>query len=274
MDEPVATVRRARRGAKRTLTRGDTAAIGVITASVGGLAVLAALPGDALRSVVLAALAMPTMSALSGGAADMPVAYLGAGVAVECAAVGGLYLRLKHRGRSAGGGVAGPDRAPVAADPAQPVEPIEPIGPAEPAEPAFDEVAAVTVAAGAASLEDDGPVPASLDALVDAVGELLVGLRGDFGVRYGSRTWVEQVLPALGATPDDPDLTRDVLAVAALGAAGVCADVTALTVAHPTEHLVATAASLHRALSGLAAELRSGLPVTDLPVVESVAWSS
>jgi hypothetical protein len=57
----------------------------------------------------------------------------------------------------------------------------------------------------------------------------LVRLRTEFGVVYRSRTWIDEVLPIFGARVTDATLMRDVLAIAALDAGALRADVSGLT---------------------------------------------
>lgn len=123
------------------------------------------------------------------------------------------------------------------------------------------------VAAGAATV-------APLDEQLEAIGTALIGLRRQHGVRYGSRTWVEDVLPRLGQRPTEPLLARDLLAAGALVAAGVSPDLAALTSAHPLEHLTSTTAALLGALDGLAARLAAGEDRADLPPYEAVRWAA
>lgn len=115
---------------------------------------------------------------------------------------------------------------------------------------------------------------ASVDELVEAIGATLVDLHRAHGVRYGSRTWVVDVLPALGPEPADHELARDLLAVSGLVAAGVGPDVTALLAAHPLERLASTAASLHEALAELGARLGAGTGPGGLPAFEAVRWGA
>ncbi|MPY94529.1 MAG: hypothetical protein GEV08_16160 [Acidimicrobiia bacterium] len=129
------------------------------------------------------------------------------------------------------------------------------------------------VGGGASAAPPAPPEPAATtDELVAAVGDLLVGLRRQFGVRYGSRTWVEEVLPSLLAVPDEPLLVRDLLAVSALEAAGVCPDVSGLTSAHSPGRLDATAAWLHEALTTLSERLGASEDMGWLPPFEAVSW--
>ena len=146
-------------------------------------------------------------------------------------------------------------------------------------EPAMDLAGTAPALAGpvlaapvlAASTFADEAAP-TLDELVEAVGGALVSLRTRFGVQFGSRSWVEDVLPLLGQPQDDPVLARDLLASCALGAAGVSADVSALTASHSLERITVVAASLHAALVVLEARLVGGGDMSGLPAHEGVAW--
>lgn len=87
-----------------------------------------------------------------------------------------------------------------------------------------------------------------MPSLTGQIGTLLAELRQRHGLAFRSRTWIEHVLPSYGAVFLRPALARDLLAVAALDAGGIRADVTALAQAHDRDELVTTAWALRDAL--------------------------
>ena len=93
-----------------------------------------------------------------------------------------------------------------------------------------------------------------LPALTAKVGMALTRLRAEFGVVYRSRTWIDEVLPIFGGRVKDATLTRDVLAIAALDAGGVRADVSGLAGFHERDEIIAAARELLAALERLLAD--------------------
>lgn len=84
------------------------------------------------------------------------------------------------------------------------------------------------------------PVVVDLPSLTGQISEVLGELRHEYGMAYRTRTWIEEMLPAFGAELDDPALARSLLAVAALDAGGIRADVSGLSAVHSTEQIIAT----------------------------------
>ena len=70
--------------------------------------------------------------------------------------------------------------------------------------------------------------------------EVLAELRHEYGMAYRTRTWIEEMLPEYGAQLDDPVLARALLAVAALDAGGIRADVSGLVGSHGIDEIIAT----------------------------------
>ena len=84
------------------------------------------------------------------------------------------------------------------------------------------------------------PVAVDLPSLTGQLGEVLAELRHEYGMAYRTRTWIEEMLPVYGAQLDDPVLARAVLAVAALDAGGIRADVSGLLESHGKDEIIAT----------------------------------
>lgn len=84
------------------------------------------------------------------------------------------------------------------------------------------------------------PVAVDLPSLTGQLSELLAELRHEYGMAYRTRTWIEEMLPAYGAQLDDPVLARALLAVAALDAGGIRADVSGLVGSHGNDEIIAT----------------------------------
>src|SRR5207244_112511 len=99
-------------------------------------------------------------------------------------------------------------------------------------------------------------------------------LRQHYGMAYRSSTWVDEVLPSAGRTHDDRDLTRDLLAVAALDAGGLRADVSALVAAHDEPALCDAAAKLLIALERVRDMcIQRELGIGGLPASDPPSWS-
>ncbi len=83
------------------------------------------------------------------------------------------------------------------------------------------------------------PVALDLPSLTGQISHVLAELRHKYGMAYRTRTWIEDMLPAYGAELDDPALARALLAVAALDAGGIRADVSGLSEAHTNDAIIA-----------------------------------
>lgn len=83
-------------------------------------------------------------------------------------------------------------------------------------------------------------VAVDLPSLTGQLSEVLAELRHEYGMAYRTRTWIEEMLPAYGAELDDPVLARALLAVAALDAGGIRADVSGLVGSHGNDEIIAT----------------------------------
>ena len=84
------------------------------------------------------------------------------------------------------------------------------------------------------------PVAVDLPSLTGQLSEVLAELRHEYGMAYRTRTWIEEMLPEYGAQLDDPVLARALLAVAALDAGGIRADVSGLVGSHGIDEIIAT----------------------------------
>lgn len=84
------------------------------------------------------------------------------------------------------------------------------------------------------------PIAVDLPSLTGQLSEVLAELRHEYGMAYRTRTWIEEMLPAYGAQLDDPALARALLAVAALDAGGIRADVSGLVGSHGNDEIIAT----------------------------------
>ncbi len=84
------------------------------------------------------------------------------------------------------------------------------------------------------------PVAVDLPSLTGQLSEVLAELRHEYGMAYRTRTWIEEMLPAYGAHVDDPVLARALLAVAALDAGGIRADVSGLVGSHGNDEIITT----------------------------------
>ncbi len=84
------------------------------------------------------------------------------------------------------------------------------------------------------------PVAVDLPSLTGQLSEVLAELRHEYGMAYRTRTWIEEMLPAYGAQLDDPVLARALLAVAALDAGGIRADVSGLVGSHGNDEIITT----------------------------------
>lgn len=106
-----------------------------------------------------------------------------------------------------------------------------------------------------------------LPSLTGQIGALLTELRHQHGLAYRSRTWIDDVLPEFGGPLPQPLLARDLLAVAALDAGGIRANVAGLTHDHEREELLTAARALRTALQSVldACEGSSDLPTPPTP---------
>jgi hypothetical protein len=110
------------------------------------------------------------------------------------------------------------------------------------------------------------PTAVDLPSLTGQLSEVLAELRHEYGMAYRTRTWIEDMLPAYGAQLDDPVLARALLAVAALDAGGIRADVSGLVGSHGNDEIIATGkvvlAALHEVRAACdGSGTRSALPV-------------
>ena len=110
------------------------------------------------------------------------------------------------------------------------------------------------------------PIAADLPSLTGQLSEVLAELRHEYGMAYRTRTWIEEMLPSYGAQLDDPTLARALLAVAALDAGGIRADVSGLVGSHGNDEIIATGkvvlAALHEVRSACdGSGKRSAIPV-------------
>jgi hypothetical protein len=112
----------------------------------------------------------------------------------------------------------------------------------------------------------------TLEDEIGRVSALLSLLHRDYGVLYGSRTWVQDVLPALGVAMDEPQLVRDVVAVAALGAGGVRAEVGSLAESYDDEQVRAVAIAVRRALDTYADTMFAGEALVGVPLPDADLW--
>lgn len=87
-----------------------------------------------------------------------------------------------------------------------------------------------------------------LPTLTGQISGVLAQLRQEHGMAYRTRTWIEEILPTYGLPLADPALARDLLAVAALDAGGIRADVAGLADGHSRETIVATGCAVLEAL--------------------------
>lgn len=106
-----------------------------------------------------------------------------------------------------------------------------------------------------------------LPSLTGQIGALLTELRRKHGLAYRSRTWIEDVLPEFGGPLPHPLLARDLLAVAALDAGGIRANVAGLARDHEHQEVVTAAWALLAALQSVldACEGSSDLPAPPTP---------
>src|SRR5215207_7489251 len=128
----------------------------------------------------------------------------------------------------------------------------------------------------AESMPADEPVMSvDLPSLTGEIAGLLAQLRREYGLAYRTTTWLEVVLPAVGFVTTQPELARDLLAVSALDAGAIRADVTPLTEVHATEAIVGAGSSLLVALAGVrdACEQRD-VGIGDLPPSDPSTWPS
>lgn len=108
---------------------------------------------------------------------------------------------------------------------------------------------------------------ADLPLLTGQIGALLTELRHEHGLAYRSRTWIDDVLPEFGGPLPHPLLARDLLAVAALDAGGIRANVAGLARDHERGEVVTAAQALQSALQSVldACEGSSDLPTPPTP---------
>lgn len=91
-------------------------------------------------------------------------------------------------------------------------------------------------------------VAVDLPSMTGQLGGVLAQLRQQYGMAYRTRTWIEDVLPAHGDDLKNPALARDLLAVAALDAGGIRADVSSFAESHARDDIVETGGALLAAL--------------------------
>ena len=110
------------------------------------------------------------------------------------------------------------------------------------------------------------PVAVDLPSLTGQLSEVLAELRHEYGMAYRTRTWIEEMLPAYGAQLDDPALARAVLAVAALDAGGIRADVSGLVGSHGNDEIIATGKVVLAALHEVHAACDGSGKASEVPV--------
>jgi hypothetical protein len=108
------------------------------------------------------------------------------------------------------------------------------------------------------------PEAVDLPSMTGQLSGILAELRQQYGMAYRTRTWIDDVLPEFGPEFDDPTLARDLLAVAALDAGGIRADVTGLVRTHSPEEIIATGRALLQALKNVLAACEGSI---DQPAV-------
>jgi hypothetical protein len=111
-----------------------------------------------------------------------------------------------------------------------------------------------------------------LPALIARLSGTLVRLRTEFGVVYRSRTWIDEVLPIFGARVKDATLMRDVLAIAALDAGALRADVSGLTMSYDREAIIVAARDLCSALERLLADCEASSDRRPIRQPDPPAW--
>jgi hypothetical protein len=110
------------------------------------------------------------------------------------------------------------------------------------------------------------PAAVDLPSLTGQLSEVLAELRHEYGMAYRTRTWIEEMLPAYGAELDDPVLARALLAVAALDAGGIRADVSGLVGSHGNDEIIATGKVVLAALHEVRAACDGSGTRSDVPV--------
>jgi hypothetical protein len=100
-------------------------------------------------------------------------------------------------------------------------------------------------------VEVEVPLDVDLAVLTSQIGDLLTELRHAHGLAYRSHTWIDDVLPEFGGPVPQPLLARDLLAVAALDAGGIRADVAGLLRDHERSELVTVARAVRAALQSV-----------------------
>lgn len=116
-------------------------------------------------------------------------------------------------------------------------------------------------------------MPTDLPSLTGEIAGVLSQLRQEYGLAYRTATWLDGVLPAVGFTTAQPELVRDMLAVSALDAGGVRADVSALTATHSTADLLEAGSSLLVALEQVCeACARRDIGLGELPNSDQPTW--
>ena len=113
------------------------------------------------------------------------------------------------------------------------------------------------------------PDPATrldLPTLTGQMSGMLSRLRSEHGMAYTSGTWVDMVLPlhAPSAFPN-PGLARNLLAMAALDAGGIRADVAAITATNSGAAIIATGVALRDALESVLAGCEYSSAATPRP---------
>jgi hypothetical protein len=111
-----------------------------------------------------------------------------------------------------------------------------------------------------------------LSSLTKQMAALLTILRQEHGVVYRSRTWIDDVLPGFGGRLPNPELARDLLAVAALDAGGIRADVSGL-VAHDHVALVTTAQAVRKSLQHVLVACEGWSDIPPPPPPDQPCWA-
>lgn len=117
--------------------------------------------------------------------------------------------------------------------------------------------------------------PADLPSLTGEIAELLSHLRQEYGLAYRTTSWLDEVLPTVGFATSQPELVRDMLAVSALDAGAIRADVAALTDAYSTTEMLEAGSALLVALGHVrdACEQRD-IGIGELPQSDPSSWPS
>jgi hypothetical protein len=150
-------------------------------------------------------------------------------------------------------------------------------------------IALVLLALGAVQLRRPQPVepaaevpaaeqpapPPDLPSLTGQLATLLSELRQGYGLAYRTGTWLEEVLPSMGFSDANTEITRDVLAVAALDAGGLRADISSLVAVYGVQSATTTATELLLALDRLRDACRQReLSIGELPPSDPPSWAA